>query len=232
MHTFLSICFAALNPCAPIFHSICLSSKVHSSLYVPICFLLSIFVYTYFFHFLCLYWYLFLLFFLSLYVPVFSIFYLCIGTCFYYFLSLYVPVFSIFYLCMYLCFLFSIFVFVPVFTIFYLYIGTCFFYFLSLYWYLFLLFSIFECKCVFQSFVSWTFSISACNSFLFLFLHSSNAFKKIPLRRNFSQYINPFTVLNKMNSIPRRRFICADFSFTCMQLMCFFFLFSSFLSCS
>ena len=188
MHTFLSICFAALNPCAPIFHSICLSSKVHSSLYVPICFLLSIFVYTYFFHFLCLYWY--------------------------------------------LCFLFSIFVFVPVFTIFYLYIGTCFFYFLSLYWYLFLLFSIFECKCVFQSFVSWTFSISACNSFLFLFLHSSNAFIKIPLRRNFSQYINPFTVLNKMNSIPRRRFICADFSFTCMQLMCFFFLFSSFLSCS
>ena len=147
---------------------------------------------------------------LSLYIPIFSIFYVYIGTCFYYFLSLYVPVFSIFYLC----------------------IGTCFFYFLSLYWYLFLLFSIFECKCVFQSFVSWTFSISACNSFLFLFLHSSNAFIKIPLRRNFSQYINPFTVLNKMNSIPRRRFICADFSFTCKQLMCFFFLFSSFLSCS
>ena len=104
MHTFLSICFAALNPCAPIFHSICLSSKVHSSLYVPICFLLSIFVYTYFFHFLCLYWYLFLLFFyLCMYlcflfsifvlVPVFSIFYLYIGTCFYYFLSLNVNVF-------------------------------------------------------------------------------------------------------------------------------------------
>ena len=190
------------------------------SLYIPIFSIFYVYIGTCFYYFL------------SLYVPVFSIFYLCIGTCFYYFLSLYVPVFSIFYLCMYLCFLFSIFVFVPVFTIFYLYIGTCFFYFLSLYWYLFLLFSIFECKCVFQSFVSWTFSISACNSFLFLFLHSSNAFIKIPLRRNFSQYINPFTVLNKMNSIPRRRFICADFSFTCMQLMCFFFLFSSFLSCS
>ena len=163
---------------------------------------------------------------------LFSIVYLCIYLFFPFSMFILVPVFTIFYLCMYLCFLFSIFVFVPVFTIFYLYIGTCFFYFLSLYWYLFLLFSIFECKCVFQSFVSWTFSISACNSFLFLFLHSSNAFIKIPLRRNFSQYINPFTVLNKMNSIPRRRFICADFSFTCMQLMCFFFLFSSFLSCS
>ena len=180
-----------------------------------------IFVCTYLFSIVYLCIYLFFPFSMFILVPVFTIF-----------LSLYVPVFSIFYLCMYLCFLFSIFVFVPVFTIFYLYIGTCFFYFLSLYWYLFLLFSIFECKCVFQSFVSWTFSISACNSFLFLFLHSSNAFIKIPLRRNFSQYINPFTVLNKMNSIPRRRFICADFSFTCMQLMCFFFLFSSFLSCS
>ena len=146
-------------------------------------------------------------------------------------------------LCMYLSVFYCLSLYIPIFSIFYVYIGTsfyyffifvctCVFYFLSLYWYLFLLFSIFECKCVFQSFVSWTFSISACNSFLFLFLHSSNAFKKFPLRRNFSQYINPFTVLNKMNSIPRRRFICADFSFTCKQLMCFFFLFSSFLSCS
>ena len=121
MHTFLSICFAALNPCAPIFHSICLSSKVHSSLYVPICFLLSIFVYTYFFHFLCLYWYLFLLFFyLCMYLCfLFSIF---VCTCVFYFLSLY----------LYLFLLFSIFILVPVFSIFYLYIGTCFYYFLSL----------------------------------------------------------------------------------------------------
>ena len=152
---------------------------------------------------------------------LFSIVYLCINLFFPFSMFILVPLFTIF-----------LSLYVPVFSIFYLCIGTCFFYFLSLYWYLFLLFSIFECKCVFQSFVSWTFSISACNSFLFLFLHSSNAFKKIPLRRNFSQYINPFTVLNKMNSIPRRRFICADFSFTCKQLMCFFFLFSSFLSCS
>ena len=180
---------------------------------------------------------------LSLYIPIFSIFYVYIGTSFYYFfifvctcvfyfLSLYWYLFLLFSIFVCTCVFYFLSLYVPVFSIFYLCIGTCFFYFLSLYWYLFLLFSIFECKCVFQSFVSWTFSISACNSFLFLFLHSSNAFIKIPLRRNFSQYINPFTVLNKMNSIPRRRFICADFSFTCKQLMCFFFLFSSFLSCS